>query len=382
MKTNSLFLGVVVVFSLLLFSQNHSSADNVVVATGEAPLSLTNPKKKALHEAFRSAIEHEVGVNVSSESISKNFQILDDNIYAHSEGFIEKWEVLSEKKTAHSMILKIKAWVQEGRLNKRLFLNGLDVKKIYSWIGEPRVLILMQEFIDGKPSQMGIAQTEIENVFMEKGINVFHGMQLEKIKQRDKELSFKDPQKAVILGQRLGVEMVVSGKCVANFSRAIKIGSFTQNFYSANTHIRAYSTSTGELLLSANYGNKKSADLSALGKSDAAVIAIKNTINSSKFDILFKIVRNWYDGFSEPSAYYIIVENVDYEQLEALKIRFKDLSGVTKLTLRSFSNSVAELEIKYEGEPDGLIGEIIRAKMPYKITGKEQNRITLERKNQ
>jgi hypothetical protein len=369
-----------VLTTLLSTAAFADSEQNPVITVGSAPSGTESAQKQALNQAFRTAIEQVVGIHISAETIVKHYTVLKDEIYTHSEGFVEKWDVLEESTEAGMLTLKVKSWVREGQLNKALFLNGLDVKKIYTWIGEPRVLILMQEFVDGKSSELELSQTDMENIFIEKGVDVFHGQQLESIKERDKTLAFNDAEKAVTLGKRLGVEIVVSGKCIANFSREIQIGQFKQNFYSAIVQVRAYSTASGKLIHSANYSGDKGLDTSAMGKFDAAVNAIKNTINASKSDILFNIVKNWYDSFSKPKTYQVIVSPVDYEQLESLKNKLYGFEGFSKLFVRSFNNNVAEMDVRYESLRGDLPKAIITSGLPYRITRQEQDRIVLELK--
>ncbi len=358
-----------------------NAADNeAVTVTGMAATSNPNARDQALKDAFRMAIERAVGVNVSADSIVKNNALLKDEIYAHSEGFIEKWDIAKEEKSQGMLTLTVKAWVREGRLNKSLFLNGLDVNKLYSWIGEPRVLIMMQEFTDGQASELGLAQTEIENEFIEKGIDVFNQMQIAEINDRDKELSFKDAKTAVTLGKRYGAEIVVAGKCIANFSRELPIGQFKMNFYSTILQIRAYSTATGKLIHSANYSSPKGSDTSAMGKFDAAVNSVKATLETSKSDILYRIVKNWYDDFSKPKTYQVIVQNLTYEDLEKLKQQLYTFEGFQKLMVRSFANNIAEIDVRYESLRGDFMGDIQKADFPYTITRQEQNRIHLERK--
>jgi len=355
-----------------------AASGKIEIVIGQAPISHPNAQEKALGDAFRNAIEKAVGVQVSSETLVKNAQVLVDEIYTYSEGFIERYEITNETTHADLFQIEVKAWVQEGRLNKALFLNGLDVSKIYSWIGEPRVLILIQEYIDNELSPIQLTQTELENTFLEKEISIIDQEQLKSLKQRDRELAFNDPNLAVALGQRLGAEIVLSGKCISRFSREIAIGQFKMIFYSTNIQIRAYNTSNGEILLSTNYENDNKVDTSAMGKFDAATNSIKSTINSSKNDILFQIVRKWYDVFTKPASYQIIVKNIDYTQLVRLKTELYKLEGVQKIFERSFMNRLAQLDIRYEGFQGQLENAIVSSDLPYSISGKEQNRIILD----
>ncbi|MFZ5570363.1 MAG: hypothetical protein ACOZF0_08160 [Thermodesulfobacteriota bacterium] len=379
MKRSSIFL---LCFLILVCGHDIGAAaeNDPVTVTGMAAANSPNARDQALKDAFRMAIEQAVGVNVTADSVIKNNTLLKDEIYAHSEGFIEKWDIVKEDTSHGNLTLTVKAWVREGRLNKTLFLNGLDVKKIYSWIGEPRVLIMMQEFTDNQVSEMGISQTELENEFIEKGIDVFNQMQIAEINARDKELAFKDAKAAVTLGKRFGAEIVVSGKCIANFSREIPIGQFKMNFYSTIMQIRAYSTATGKLIHSANYSSPKRGDTSAMGKFDAAVNSIKATLAASKSDILYRIVKNWYDDFSQPKTYQVMVRNLNYSDLEKLKQQFYTFEGFQKLLVRSFANNIAEIDIRYESLRGDFMKDIQKPEFPYRITQQEQNRIHLEHK--
>ena len=375
---------LVVFFTVLLVLVVDSSkvvstclASRVQTAIGTADLSTSSPKKVALHAALRTAVEEAVGVQITSETIVRNSSVLRDKIYAYAEGFVEKWEILNETTDNQLLVLEVKAWIREGRLNKALFLNGIDVQKVYKWVGQPRIVVIVQEFIDGQPSQISVAQAELEEIFRSKDITILGADQIENINKRDVELVFENPERAKILGNRLGAEIVVAGKSLSNFSRELKIGDYTQYFYSTYLQIKAYNTSTGEILLSSHYRNDKKTDVSALGRFDAAMNAIKNCIGSAKSDIVFKIVRNWYDGFSKPATYHLFIQDIDYEKLEDLNRQLHALYNCRDLFLRSFEHNVAEIEIKYEGIKSELVSKLLNVELPLTIVRETQNRIFL-----
>ena len=265
-------------------------AETAITVSGQAPADHVNAHDEALNKAFRSAIEQSVGIQVSSDTRVKNAEVLMDEIYTYSEGFIENYEILSEQTIDGLLTLKVKTRVKTNRLNKALFLNGLDVRKVYTWVGEPRVLIMVQEYIDDDVSSLNLTATELENLFREKGITVVHRSRTGMQDKQDRDIVFDNAAQVISMGQALGAELIVTGKCVSNFSLALTIGQFTMNFYSAKLYIQAYNVSTGEVLLSANYSSENETDTSAQGKFDAASNAIDNCIDISKEDILFNIV--------------------------------------------------------------------------------------------
>lgn len=335
----------------------------------------SSAKEEALHAAFRRTIEQAVGAQITSETTPENAGVLKDKIYAYAEGFVKKWEILSERTDNQLLVLKVRASVREGRLNKALFLNGIDVQKVYEWVGNPRIVVIVEEYIDGQPSQINIAQAELEEIFRSRNITVLSSGQIEKIKKRDVRLLIEHPDHARILGNRLGAEIVVAGKCLSNFSRKVQISNFTQYFYSAYLQVQAYNTSTGEILLSSHYKNDKKADLSALGKFDAAMNAIKNCIGSAKSDIVFKIVGNWYDSFNKPETYQLFVEGITYENLQGLNRQLYALNNCRDLVVRGFEKNLAELDFKYEGTKSHLVNDLLNLKMPLTIVRETQNRI-------
>jgi len=236
----------------------------------------------------------------------------------------------------------------------------------------------VEEYIDGQPSQINMAQTELEEIFKNKGITVLGAEQIENIKKRDAKLVFDSPEQAKILGSRLGAEVVVAGKCLSNFSRELKIGDYTQYFYSTYLQIKAYNTSTGEILLSSHYRNDKKADLSALGRFDAAMNATKNCIQSAKTDIAFKIVSNWYDSFTKPAIVQLFIQDITYEKLQGLNLQLYALANCRDLFLRSFEHNIAEIEIKYEGMKSELVNKLLNMDLPLTIERETQNRIFLK----
>lgn len=303
--------------------------------------------------------------------------VLRDEIYTFSEGFVEDFQILGEQTANGVLSLQVKARVKANRLNKALFLNGLDVRKVYAWIGEPRVLIRLEETIDGENSSLHIAATSLENLFREKGIAVFRMRQGVPPENRVADSAGRSEQSPAP-GRPVDAEIVLSGRCVAQFSRALTVGSYTLNFYSTRLDIQAINGATAEVLLSASYRSDDRTDTSAQSKFDAASQSMTNCIDRAKEDILFNIVRNWYDGFSKPTTHQLTVANVDYDQLTALKRKLMGIEGVRKVFERGYAERTAQLDVKYEGIQDGLVDAFLLLNLPYAVVAKAQNRLALE----
>jgi hypothetical protein len=340
----------------------------------------TTSKKEALHNAFVNAVEQVVGVQVKSETIVENAQLIKDKIYSKSDGYVNKWEITYEQKTGELFAVKIKAWIGKGALNKELFLNGIDVEQVYDWIGKPRILVMVTDFIDGSPALSSSAQSEIESLLKSKGITVMNSQQLTAIQQRDAALSFDNPDKALALAKRFGAEIVITGKSIANYSRELDIGGFKQIFYSTQVDVKAYRTSTAEILMSRSYIDVPGeTDTSAMGKHDAAVRSIQAMVKGNGKDVVFQIVKNWYEGMSKAKSYQVIVTGIKNTELTTFIASLNSVPDVVNIVKRSYNRGTAEIDIEYNGLQSTLVTVIENyPKIPLLLVSEEPYRISVE----
>lgn len=366
----------VTLFSVCSFAAEPPVDLQMVVSDGTG----AGSKKEALHNAFVNAVQQVIGVQVKSETVVENAQLIKDKIYAKSDGYVKKWEEMESRKDGEQEYVKIKAWIGKGELNKELFLNGIDVEQVYDWIGKPRILVVVTDFIDEKPALSSFAQAEIEALLKSKGITVLNSQQLTAIQKRDAALSFDNPDKAAALGARFGAEIVITGKSVANFSRELDIGGFKQIFYSTHVDVKAYRTSTAEILMSREYTEiPGEADTSAMGKHDAAVRSIQSMVKGNGKDIVYQIVKNWYEGMSKAKSYQVIITGIKNSELTGLIASLNSLQDVAGVVKRSYNRGTAEIDIEYNGLQSTLSAAIENyPTVPLTLVSEEPFRISLE----
>jgi len=353
-----------------------------VTATGKALLSLPDHKKEALRDAMQNAVQKAVGVQVKSDALVQNFQLIHDRILFKSEGYVKQWRMVREQQEGDSYVVEIAASVGKGELNKDLYLNGIDVEMIYDWIGKPRIVVLLPDYVDGKKALTAFAQSEVETLFRAKGIMVLSNEQVKSIQQRDAALVFDNPKKAVALAQRFGAEIVIVGKCISAFSRELAIDSFKAVFYSSVLQVKAYNTANAQILMSATYTEQSGeTDTSALGKTDASMRSIQNVVRSNAKDIVFQVVKHWTEGVNKPKMYQVIVSGVQHEELSKLEHFLSTMPDVVKVYRRSFNQEVAELELEFKGLQSSLVNGIERnKKVPLRLVSDEPLRISFEKK--
>lgn len=104
MKRVTLFFIVLCIGLLSAFSQEVTTVE--VRGLGD----IVNGKKevafdKAVEDALRRALEQAVGTFISQDSNSRNGQLIEDNIFKKSEGFIKTYEIIDEEIDSDNEIL-------------------------------------------------------------------------------------------------------------------------------------------------------------------------------------------------------------------------------------------------------------------------------------
>jgi hypothetical protein len=317
-------------------------------ATGKSTLDVANPEREALRDAFRNAVEKEIGVQVKAETEVENFELVKDKIATKAEGYVRNWKLLEDpQKKDGYLIVRISVEVFKGEINKELFLNGIDVNQVYDWIGKPRLLVLVADYINGQYSGTNYARNRIEDALISRGIRVMSG---ELLDQKGVFATY-DSEKILALGKKVNAELIISGKCLSEFSREIQIGNYKQKFYTSSLQAQAWNISNKELLFAKSYIDcNRGSDVSALGDADAAKNSIQDCVEKTAKDVVFQTVKQWYASVNKPKIFALTIANVEYEKGIELELNIKNIKGVTNLLRRGYKEGVLEIEVEYEGE--------------------------------
>jgi hypothetical protein len=130
---------------------------------------------------------------------------------------------------------------------------------------------------------------------------------------------------------------------------------------------RTYSEAPGE------------ADTSAMGKNDAAVRSIQSVVKGNTKDIVYQIVKNWYEGMSKAKSYQVIVSGIKNIELSGLIASLSSLQDVVNIVKRSYNRGTAEIDIEYNGLQTTLSAALeSNLKVPLILVSEEPYRISLE----
>jgi len=84
----------------------------------------------AIASALRNAVEQVIGTMIQSDVLVQNYQTIEDRIYSQTQGYVERYQVLSKSKTSDTILeVSIKATVRKGNLKDNLEALGLLITR-------------------------------------------------------------------------------------------------------------------------------------------------------------------------------------------------------------------------------------------------------------
>ncbi len=344
---------------LILFStfvlNNSLRSDEIkeVIAEGVAPIKngdIESAKNAALLDAKRNAVD-QVGSEVISETVVSNYQLVRDRIISKVAGYVHQYKILEEGKRGKNYYVKIRAKVSAEALKN-------DARMIYAQMNKPRIMILITEVKDNKAQLSSQGENALIGFFKEKGFQIVDASRVKAKIERSKLriLAEGNELQAAKLGYREGAEVVITGQVIVS-----KPESIQGVLYGAKSTVtlRAIDASTGRIYAVETSEGK---GVDAVGEG-AVRKAVEDGVRKAAEKIFWKIVKEWNNIQLNGQDIEVTVRGVSYSSLKRLMKKIKRIKGVKEVIKRSFDKPVAELSVKFLGDPDRLADLLDRMRL-------------------
>lgn len=300
-------------------------------------------RKDAIRDAQRAAVEQAVGVLVSSETFTQNFQVIKDKILTKAEGYVSKYDVIEEKQQGDLYRIKISATVKNAELK-----NDLDA--LFAAKHFPRVMVVIPETHIGAKVPDPAGETEIIKKLLEKGFKVIDQNQIKVI--RDSESVHAavngDNSAAILLGKKFGAEVIIIGEAFSESNPEGSMGGLKS--CRARVEARAINVDTAEILATdgKQAGGVDATDFAA-GKT-----ALKNAGALLGDYLIDQILSRWTKDVTKGTAITIVVRipgEGKYKKYKDFKGTLEKLAGFQGMDERDFDADAGqgELEIRIQG---------------------------------
>ena len=346
-------------------------------------------RDQAIQDALRLVVEQTAGTMVSSETLVQNYQVLRDQIYSQSQGYIQRYEVTDESIQGNLYKVTIQAAVAAGNLKNDIQALGLLMARK----NMPRVMIMVAEQNVGMHYysywwgiKAGTADLSItENVLMEKlaqkGFHVVdHAI-------TSKTLEIKAPYKIESLsndairniGNLYDADVVIYGQALSKLAGSVLGTSMKSS--QADVSLRVVNTDTGRVIASSTH------HAAAVHPNDvtAGAEALKLAAESIADQLLTQIVNQWSQDVGSGSLIRLVVSDIpSYNYLVKLKEMIqKRVRGVGGLYQRDFNAGTATLDVSVPVTSQKLADELVMidyGEFAIDITNITQNSVSLKMK--
>jgi hypothetical protein len=371
-----LFVAIIMIFN---FTLSVLATDSVVVETeGKAYLGddgLVNAEKKAINDGLRRAVEQAVGTFISSSTMVKNAQLIEDKILKSSQGYIKEYQVINKSIEDHIYIVKVKVEVGRKALADDLDALKLNIKRI----GNPRIMVLLSQKVEDYYVDLpdGLAETEMMKQFIESGFQVIDRYKVDSLINREERRTIiaGDYDLAVKLGSQLKADFVVIANLRSNYIDLRKTldgiaGSLKS--YNSQVEARVINASTAQVIAAVT-GDGKGVGVNKEMAAKKSIIEATENITEELID------RISNDLIKQEKTIQLQVNSVSsLKQLSQLKNSLPTLSGVINVYFREFANELLTFDIDLEPSVEVLdIAIELEEKLPFSFEVKSMSEAKL-----
>ncbi len=394
MKTYVYLLLSILWLSCVSYYPSFAASDSPISASAEGvgviiDDNTATARDQAIQDALRLVVEQAAGTMVSSETLVQNYEVLRDQIYSQSQGYIRRYEVTDESVQGNLYKVTVQATVAAGNLQNDIQALGLLMGRKQM----PRVMIMVAEQNIGMHYysywwgvKAGTADLSItENVLMEKltqkGFHVVdHAM-------ASKTLKIKAPYKIESLsndavrdiGKVYDAEVVIYGKALSKLAGAV-LGSSMKSAQ-ADVSLRVVNTDTGRVIASSTH------HAAAVHPNEvtAGTEALKIATDAIADQLLTQIVDKWSQDVGSGRLIRLVVSDIpSYNHLVKFKEMIqKQIRGVNGVYQRDFNTGTATLDVNVAETSQKLADALVvidYGEFVIDITNITQNSVNLKMK--
>jgi hypothetical protein len=346
---------------------------------------VAHARDDAVEDALKKGIEDALGMIVQSETLVENYQLIEDNIYSKTQGYVQKYDVISEVKRNEQLYeVTVRAIIKMAEL-----IDDFEgIKTLMHRKNMPRIMVMIEERNIGEApglfhyieADMNTAETSLMEDFMDKGFKFVDQATVKRNLDNEKAAAILegDVNQAASLGKSVGAEIVLTGKALAK-ATVIEAFGVKQRSQQATVTVKAIRTDTGDIITT-------SSGEGAFPHIDDVVggtKAIQKACGKLSDDLMTKILDRWQADVSSGATLTLKVKGAkDYDQLSKFKSSLKYyVRNLQTVTQRQWDEGYAVLEVEMKGTSEDLAqrlsGKDIEG-MVVEVVGLNQNSVTVQ----
>ena len=368
---NKLFFILVFFVSVGVFAKN----SQVITVQGQAAINNDKlaAKEKALDDAKRKAVEQVTGVIVSSESLTKNFELISDNIYSKAKGYISNYTVVKEgidPMDKGVYFVQIKATVSKDKLEKDI--SAIQI--LYKSMGKPKFLLMIAEQNFGEKtasgwwsnikSTTGSVEVVVVRELSKKGFKFVDGKTLQdKLKKYSqfKNMDAITAKDIISINTLHDADYVVYGNVIVTVNNGL---GKTKTGFAIGT-LKVVKSSNGEVVSTIELKNRNNKDYnSSTYRGEATnrpneILASEGALSDfgvkASKQLEKHILKHWQKQVNSAREISVKVKGLKYSKFKALKAHLLEMRGVKSVDGFKMENKISSMRVTYKGSSNQLL---------------------------
>lgn len=307
-------------------------------------------REEALNDALRTAVEQAVGTLVDSQTLVQNAEVVKDEIYTKSRGFVQDWSIVSEQRTAGQTILTARVQVDTNP-NSRLMSQLQRLKLIEQGLRDPRIGVIIPEYHVNAPIPDPAGETAVIKKLLEAGFSrMVDARQVQNIRYTNtvKSIIQGNRDDAIAFASSQGLDYIIIGEAFSTRN------SYLYGLVSCGARLEAkiIKADTGEIIATNGlYGT---------GVHSSEFIAAKMALTDAGEKMGDYMVQQLMAFASNPEkGVQLTVKGItSYNKISILENELKQLRGVKNIYVRGYNGGIVTIDINYTYAPKTLAGEL------------------------
>jgi hypothetical protein len=342
---------ILVLISIVLLSVCTAEA-RTIEAEGEAAVvegNVSAAREEAKRQLYRNALERAIGARVEGITEMKDFQVVRDRVFSGSRGLVKNLEILKEWRTKDGVLhLKGRCEVEETAL------DGVLGPAVIDALGNPRVVVLVDEMIGDDRPFLSAAEGEVESAFQRAGYLMLDKGQLDAIASKRVEAAriAGDEAELAELARDFDADVLIFGKGQSSSFTAQKISG--QTIYGVRTllKLKAVIAQTGQSL-AVEVPEVRSKGFS---ERDGAVKGLKEAAENASSSLVNEVAYALTGGGNgvPGRSVRVSVDGMDFGSIRELEAALRESPGVVGVYRRSFRSGRLELDVTVDGTAEDV----------------------------
>ena len=334
-------------FAMPAFASVRLEGGMYIVDDAEGYAPIKNGKKTAAREeakrmAYRDALEKALGACVTGITEMENFAVTRDKVFSKASGIVKDFKIVSERVDDDGVL----TLTGVCRVAERA-LDGALGPDVIAMLGNPRIMILVDERIGEKTPFISTTESEALRIFEKAGYLIVDPDQARTLLHLDPASAFDDPVKLSEAARTLKADIIIVGRAFASAFAKQKIQGITLYGVKGTVQLKAVLTKTAYQISSKTIEQstgKKPAQTEAGG----AERCFKQATAQAAEQIVYKIAYSMASAGSAMGGVTVNIKiaNASFMDVETIEEHLRDFAGKSgEIFERSYENSLLEVDI-------------------------------------